>query len=252
MRGGGARAVAYLGVLKALEESSISVDAIIATSGGSIVGGMYAMGYKIDEILGILKSVRMKMLISPKSVKDTALLSSRRVRKLFEPYISSQMDIKETNIPLAIQVTQADSGESVVLQTGSLVNAMIASLAHPLLMRPVSIQGIKYFDGGMSSGFGAHFLKKSMCVDLVVGLSTGPIHQYYSSDSRNVVNRLRTSVALMGYHILEADQLIDPVDFLIQGLGLDIDLLGFKHADESFHHGYHIAKKRIPELVKML
>ena len=64
LSGGGARGAAHIGVLKYLEEMGIPIDYIAGTSMGSIVGGLYALGYSSNEILDIISSVDWDILIS--------------------------------------------------------------------------------------------------------------------------------------------------------------------------------------------
>ena len=64
LSGGGAKGAAHIGVLKYIEEAGIPIDYIAGTSMGSIVGGMYALGYSSDEILDIISSVDWNRLIS--------------------------------------------------------------------------------------------------------------------------------------------------------------------------------------------
>lgn len=66
LSGGGAKGAAHIGVLKYIEEAGIPIDYIAGTSMGSIVGGMYALGYSSDEILSIISSVDWDRLISNK------------------------------------------------------------------------------------------------------------------------------------------------------------------------------------------
>ena len=81
LAGGGAKGAAHIGVLKYMEEAGIPIDYIAGTSMGSIVGGMYALGYSPDEILDIINSVDWNRLIRQKktplitAVQNTALMS---------------------------------------------------------------------------------------------------------------------------------------------------------------------------------
>ena len=81
LSGGGAKGAAHIGVLKYLEEAGIPIDYIAGTSMGSIVGGMYALGYSSDEILDIISSVDWDRLIS-NQIEERYLIRARERRIL--------------------------------------------------------------------------------------------------------------------------------------------------------------------------
>ena len=97
LSGGGAKGAAHIGVLKYLEEAGVPIDYIAGTSMGSIVGGMYALGYSSDEILNIISSVDWDRLIS-NNVDRRKISFSRKVEK------SSQL----LSIPFSLKSKKED------------------------------------------------------------------------------------------------------------------------------------------------
>lgn len=182
--GGGARGLAHLGVLKVLEREKISVDLVVGTSAGAMVGALYcAYGNTRDaenRLAAFAESARAHdkkfsdlMEISPIGEADAGFVQTvRRFWKLglffattlFKPsYIEEshfeqdvgavvpEAEIEKLSIPLAIVATDLRSGREVVLRTGPLRRAVMASSAIAGVFPPVEIGGLELVDGGFVS-----------------------------------------------------------------------------------------------------
>ncbi|RMH96422.1 MAG: hypothetical protein D6681_12230, partial [Calditrichaeota bacterium] len=182
LSGGGARGLAHIGVLKALEEAGISFDLIVGTSIGSIVGGFYAAGFSPEEIRRIIKEVdwksifndetrRTHLFVSQKSTPRRHLIQFRmdgllpvipssisqgqRVvqilyNRLVRANFQAANDFDNLRIPFRAVATDLISGRKVVLKKGDLAEAINASSAFPLLLAPVEIDSLLLVDGGIT------------------------------------------------------------------------------------------------------
>jgi NTE family protein len=183
LSGGGARGLATIGILKAFEERNIRPVAIAGTSIGGIVGGLYAAGYSADDLRRHVGQFDFENLFSNRPERRTMFQTKRSEegKRLFtvrfnglRPAIPqgltagqrltelltrltvtanyrSQGDFDRLPIPYRTICTDLVSGEKIVLRSGSLADAMRASMAFPLAFTPVELHGHLLMDGGMLS-----------------------------------------------------------------------------------------------------
>jgi NTE family protein len=183
LSGGGARGLAQIGVLKALEEGGLPVDLIVGTSMGSIVGGLYAAGYSISELDSTAKNIdwaslislerktnRRDLFVDQKITEDKAVLSLRLqgLKPIIPTSIndgqrlSNQLNLLILQAPIHIKenfdnllykfravCTDLVTGEKVVLSRGSLSLAMRASSSVSFLLSPTKYDSLILVDGGL-------------------------------------------------------------------------------------------------------
>lgn len=183
LSGGGARGLAQIGVLKALEEYGIRPDLITGTSMGSINGGLYAAGYLVEELDSVARAAewrdilsadfkgdRREFFIDQKISSDRAVLSLRLDG--FKPILpnsindgqklSNYLTLLALNAPLKIPYsfdsleipfsavcTDLETGEAVILKQGSLSLALRASASASFLLAPVKVDSQLLVDGGL-------------------------------------------------------------------------------------------------------
>lgn len=179
--GGGARGAAHVGVLKVLEEEGIAVDFIVGTSMGAIVGALYASGYRAADIERILQEIDWstalrdqseRELMSPQRKADAALIPSslevgvgpgglrtpqgliqgQNLGLLLRRLLQHAADIDDFDrLPIPFRAVAADvvSGETVILDSGDLVDAVRASMSVPGVFQPIRIDDQLLVDGGV-------------------------------------------------------------------------------------------------------
>jgi predicted acylesterase/phospholipase RssA len=147
LSGGSARGMAHLGILAMLEEHGIPIDLIVGASIGSMVGGYYARGFRLQDLMGMLKHFRIRSVLDL-SKPWFRILSLDKARALLEKDLN-HTDIADLKIPLYILASDIRSLEMVVIERGDLANAMLASSAFPGLFEPVEHEGRLLFDGGI-------------------------------------------------------------------------------------------------------
>ena len=198
LAGGGARGAAHIGVLKVLEELRVPVDYIAGTSMGSIVGGMYAVGYspeQMEEILGridwhtVFRDLPDRRQISFRSKVDDriplfpfefgigkkglttkgGIVTAVQIETVFQAATLDTAGIEhfdQLRIPYRAVAADLRTGEAVVLDHGNLAEAMRASMSIPGAFTPVEIEGRILVDGGIAN---------NMPVDVARGMGAGRI-----------------------------------------------------------------------------
>ena len=201
LSGGGAKGVAHIGALKVIEEAGLPIDIITGTSMGSLVGGLYAIGYNAHSLDSIARGMDWGFVLSDRenmsrqSIEDrkrqnTYMLSrgltiGRRdsnaggfikgknlemlLQKLCIGYTDS-MDFNRLPIPFACVATNIVDNSEVDLTSGSLPQAMRASMAIPAVFSPVRIGNQVLCDGGLCNNYPADLARK-LGADIVIGVT---------------------------------------------------------------------------------
>ncbi len=171
LAGGGARGIAHIGVLQALEENGIFPDCISGTSAGSIVGALYAAGKKPAEILdfvvansNILKVVRIGL----PTVGLTKLTKLKEALAEIIP-VDSFESLKK---PLHLAICNLTAGKLEIRNSGELYNVVVASCAIPIVFQAVRMNGSTYVDGGLMLNLPAEPLYA--CCDQIIGVNVMP------------------------------------------------------------------------------
>ncbi|MDX8402681.1 MAG: patatin-like phospholipase family protein [Mariprofundaceae bacterium] len=147
---GGARGLAHIGVLDALEEARIPVRAIVGTSAGAEIGGFFAAGVTVGEMKRLIANwdwLDTMRLFMP-DFSEGALSTGREVRRFLKPYLDG-FRIESLQTGFAAVATDLETGEEVVLAEGSLLEAVRASMAFPGLLSPHRLDGRLLVDGGL-------------------------------------------------------------------------------------------------------
>jgi len=165
LSGGGARGVAHLGILKALDELGVTFDCISGTSIGALVGALYAHGLKPDRILELVKSVGLFNSVRPAWAR-TGLLNMDGIKELLHKYIPVN-NFNNLAIPLTVAATDIRRGQIHYFSEGELIQTVVASCSIPALFNPVSLNGNLYVDGGLVDNLPVKPIRK-LC-DFIIG-----------------------------------------------------------------------------------
>jgi len=185
LSGGASKSVAEIGVLRSLEKHHIVIDAVIGTSMGSTIGALYCAGMPVDDIekmfldgtihKALLKGVIPGMITRPVAQfaeifigrPYAGISSGTNYKKLLEKNLPETFD--QLKIPFAAVVTNLTDGQTTVLATGNLPEAVFASNCVPTILRPVMIDKKLYVDGGLKANLPSN-LAQSMGADIVVAV----------------------------------------------------------------------------------
>lgn len=221
LSGGGAKGFCHVGVLKVLEKEGIPIDIVVGTSIGSIVGGMYAIGYTPEQIEQFCRDQDWGSMLTDKiprrylspneqTMDQRFILSlplSRKRAPLPQGVIQGQNILDyfcglSSNIPenadfskfpraFACVATDLESGEKVIMKNGSLPTAMYASMAIPGAFAPCHRDGRLLVDGGLVDNFPLD-VAKSMGADIIIGVDirSGLVSQNKLHNIADIVSQL--------------------------------------------------------------
>ena len=146
--GGGAKGNAHIGVLRRLEKEGYKIRSVAGTSFGGIVGALYALGYSPKEIQAIFEATDQKALYGRDHEDGPSLLGLAGARQLLERVIGGKT-FADTRIPCALTSVDIDSGTEVILDDGSLKEAVLATIALPGIFPVQRIGEWNLVDGGV-------------------------------------------------------------------------------------------------------
>ncbi len=281
LSGGGARGLAHVGVLKVLEEMRIPISCITGTSMGAIVGGTYASGRSADEMAKIVVAARWedifrdapprkeiavrrkfddyKTLFKPEfGVKDGGLMLPKGViagvsiEAFFRELATPAFGIGNFNklpIPFHAMATDIETGESVVLDHGSLSQAMRASMSVPGAIAPVEIDGRLLVDGGIANNLPIDEARK-LCGDVIiaVNISTPPLKRDEITSALSVTAQL---INFLGKQTVDQQiRSLGPNDVLIAPELGDISAGSFRRAEDAITIGEKATRAMADKLAR--
>ncbi len=202
LSGGGAKGMAHIGVLKVLEKAGIPVDIVTGTSMGSIIGGLYAIGYNANALDSMVRvqdwsyvitdredlrrqslSDRKKqntyffttgMTIGKRDKNAGGIIKGKNLAELFQQlcvgYTDSIDFSRDLRIPFACVATNIIDNSEVVFHSGRLPQAMRASMAIPAAFSPVRIGNMVLVDGGLKNNYPAD-IARAMGADIIIGVT---------------------------------------------------------------------------------
>ncbi|MFM9026566.1 MAG: patatin-like phospholipase family protein, partial [Bacteroidota bacterium] len=206
LSGGGARGLAHIGVIKALEENNIPIDFIAGTSAGAVVGCLYSLGYSPTEMDSIVRTREFQSWatgrIGPESnflfskpeenaswINLRFALDSTFGRSLPTNVVSSVpydyalmrgtsaiiarsgYDFDSLFVPFRCVASDIEKKKSVVFSTGDLAQAVRASSAYPFYFRPVNVDGRILYDGGLYNNFPVDVMENEFHPDFIIGVN---------------------------------------------------------------------------------
>ncbi len=269
LSGGGAKGLAHVGVLKALEEYEVPIDYIVGTSMGAIVGGLYASGYSPDSIAKILSSGKFRRW-STGVIEDkyayffkqqipngswinikfnyndvTRKITTKVPINIIPPYemdfdvlelysgASAAADYNFNNlfVPFRCVAADIDSNMVVVLGKGHLGTAIRGSMTFPFYFKPIKVNGKLLYDGGMYNNFPSDVAIDEFYPDVIIGSKAAG--NYDAPGDDDMISQLQ-------------NMLMTPADFSLDttsGILLEHDmgnrsLFDFSRADEAINKGY--------------
>jgi NTE family protein len=148
LSGGGARGIAHLGVLAALDELQLPIGQLAGVSSGAIASVFYAAGFAPREILRLLLATNLFRLTRP-AFSRFGLLHFDAVEQLLARHLGTTLTFEQLSRPLTLVATDLMAGESVYFSAGLLLPPLLASSAVPVIYRPVDYQGRQLVDGGL-------------------------------------------------------------------------------------------------------
>lgn len=230
LSGGGAKGIAHIGVIQALEDNDIPIDYISGTSMGAIVGGLYAAGYTPDEMMKMLMSkefadwstgvinenlvyhfdqkeptptmfklnfvsddsVKMKVDLLPSSLINPLPMNFAFL-ELFAPYTAQcEGNFDKLFVPYRCVASDVFNKRKLVLGSGGLGEAIRASMSFPIVFKPQYINGFPIFDGGIYDNFPVDVMRETFSPEFVLGVDVSSGSS--KIDMNNIVDQVETMI----------------------------------------------------------
>jgi len=230
LSGGGARGIAHLGVLKALNEGGIFPNIISGTSAGSIVGALYCAGYSPEESLKIVQKTSVLSVFRP-SFSWKGFLKIDKLAGILQKHLPETFE--DLNLPLVVAASEINEGKTAYFKSGKLIKPILASASIPVLFKPMEIDGKNYVDGGILNNLPAEPLVDK--VDTLIGVSCNPNGYADKLDNAKLLMERSALLAINGNTMKSralCDQFIEPIT-LTQFSGFDLS-----RSREIFEAGY--------------
>ncbi len=269
LSGGGAKGIAHIGVIKALEENGIPIDYIAGTSIGAIVGSLYAIGYSPDEMIALIKSdnfnawqtgkvdekdmyyfkkndptpefgrfkidirdsVKAKTYFLPVSLINPIQMNLGMLELFSQSSAAVGGDFNKLMIPFRCIASDVYNKEAIVLRNGDLSSAVRASMTFPFVFRPIELNGNLAYDGGIYNNFPVDVMLDDFNPDYTIGsvVAQNPI----KPDEKNLISQIENMV------MQKTDYTIDKNRGLVIRFKLtDVSLLDFNKVDKIYEIGY--------------
>ncbi len=275
LSGGGAKGLAHIGVLKVLEEEGIVPDYIAGTSMGSIIGGLYAIGYTSHELDSIVRNANWNRLLTdeiplsmvlPHEKNDynryqaefnitshgleipSGLIRGQQIHSLFTGLSWHVAHIKNfDNLPIPFRCVASDliSGSQHIFKEGDLATAMRASMSIPTVFSPVQFDSMLLVDGGILNNFPVK-LCKEMGADFVIGVNVTFKDNPTQDKLNTFADILMTSATLGG--IVSEREAISNTELLISPDMTNFNAGSFYDASKIIALGEEAARQKIEEL----
>ncbi len=243
--GGFARGIAHVGVLKALVENGIPIDAIAGTSAGSIAAAAFASGCTIEEMVATVRKLRWHKF-ARWTFSRLGFATNERMESLL-PEMLRCRTFEQTRIPLAIVATDIASGKGVIFREGDLVPPVRASCCFPGLFVPVEYRGRRLVDGVVVAGLPVEPLRE-MNVDIIIG-----VHLKSNGSSAAPTNLFQ--VVGESFQIMQdrnQSNWRSDCDLVIEPEVLQFSWDDFGRADELVAAGESAARAALPAIRKLL
>ncbi|MEO0900930.1 MAG: patatin-like phospholipase family protein, partial [Bacteroidota bacterium] len=274
LSGGGAKGLAHIGALKIIEEAGIKIDYIGGTSMGAIVGALYASGYSANELDSIFRTTDFPKLITdnvprgaktfyekddseryalslpfdnfnvsfPQAISGGQNIYNEFVKLLF--HVKDVSDFKKLPIPFLCMATNVETGESVLLDSGYLPEAIMASGTFPSLFEPSEVDGNILIDGGVVNNYPIDEVRQ-MGADFIIGVDV----QHDLASRESLTSATEILLQINNYRTVnDMKEKSKQTDIYIRPAIDDFSVIDFERGQEIIQSGQEGATKKLEEL----
>jgi len=258
---GAARGLAHIGVLEVLEKEGISIDMIAGSSAGALVGALYAQGKDVSQVKNLaidLGSKRFTLLADP-ALPKTGLIKGRKVKNVLKSIIGGDIGFGDLRIPFACVAADIETGEEVVINQGSVLEGVRASISIPIIFTVAKWEGRYLVDGGLVNQVPVSVLKK-MGADFIIAVNVTPdIRDRVRARGReemkdfkepNIFNVIMQTIHIAAYQAVKSS--LVGADVIIEPQVTHIGWGDFHRATECISRGGVAAQASIPEIKRKL
>ncbi|WP_420388495.1 patatin-like phospholipase family protein [Roseivirga sp.] len=282
LSGGGAKGLAHIGVIKALEENDIPIDYVVGTSMGAVVGAFYAAGYSPEEIEIITKDpafqnwiegtsteryqynytksednaswVSLDLIIDPKRGPqfNSPLANDLIINFVLNEYLTqaaqaSGFNFKEMMVPYKAIAADVFTQQTLALDTGSIMKAVRSSMAVPFFYRPIKNNDQYLFDGGIYDNFPVDIMKEDFGPDIIIGSNVATkLSETYPFDTDDEI----VNDALLFMFLDKTNPaILDEKDIYVEpDIQANYSAIDFAEVEALIDSGYNATIRKLPEL----
>jgi NTE family protein len=249
LSGGAARGMAHIGVLRALEENGISVDAIAGASAGALVGGLYAAGLSIAQLEAMARKFRWRHM-GRMGFSRLGLQSNAPMEKFLRAHLPFTR-FEDLRIPFAAVATNLADGTVVVMRDqGDLTFAIRASVCLPAFYVPVrDPEGRLLVDGGLVANLPISYTR-DLGADIVIAVDVG-------ADGARFMNAPQTALGVLTQVFVAVERIVSQqqaptADLIIIPKVGHIRWDQSRRANELIEIGYEAALSSIDKIKKLI
>lgn len=241
---GGAKGLAHIGVLKAMEDKGLKPTRIIGTSMGAVIGALYAKGYSAREIENIAYEFKLTKFMDVYGLKKGFLQGAK-----IEAFLKSKLceNFEELEIPLLVNAVDINTGEEVVFESGPLIEPIRASFSIPGIFTSKKINGRELVDAGFTIPVGINHIPRAKEV-IIVDVTYSSLDRL---EGYNPFSALKQALLISQRH--SADRLYDlylhknksEAVYYIKPDLRKWDIYEFNHSREIIRQGEVEARKQL-------
>ena len=193
LSGGGAKGMTHIGIIRALEENNIPIDYITGTSMGAIIGSLYAMGYSPDDMEALLRSedfkrwysgqvepeygyyfkqkdsLHIKPQILPTSMVNPIQMNLVFVELFARATAACSGDFNRLFVPFRCIASDVYNKKPLIMRRGDLGDAVRASMSFPFVFKPIEIDSVLAYDGGIYNNFPTDIMREDFKPEVIIG-----------------------------------------------------------------------------------
>ena len=281
MSGGGAKGLAHIGVIKQLEENNIPIDYVAGTSMGAIVAALYSMGYTPDEMIETLKSDDFQrwytgsmdqdymfyfkqnravpdLLSLHFNIKDSISVVKPSINlvnaapmnlgflEIFSGYTAAcKGNFNNLMVPFRCVASDVYNKKQVVFSKGNLGDAVRASMSYPFFFKPIRVDSVLLYDGGLYNNFPRDVMQQDFRPDVIIGsvVSDNPT----LPDERDIMSQAENLIMGRSDYTLP-EELGIILNMHIKG----VNLLDFHKIDDVTKVGYDFTAERMDSIKRRI
>ena len=261
LSGGAARGFAHVGVLRVLQKEGIPIDMIAGTSSGAIMGAAYAWSQDTVRMTKDALEAGWKKkapLIDP-SLPKTGFIKGKKIQDLISNYVGGYIKFSDLKIPFACVATDIDTGEEIVIDSGSVPEALRASISIPGIFTVVKREGRYLVDGGLTTPVPVEVVR-NMGADFIIAVNVNPDvsgrlgktsqKRVTAHKEPNIFQIMMQSVYITTYSLVR--NALENADIVIEPDLAYINAGDFNRARELITRGRQATEEAIPEIKRKL
>ena len=253
LSGGAARGLAHIGVLEVLEKEGIPVDMIVGSSAGALVGVLYAQGKAVSEIKDLaieLGSKKISFWVDP-ILPRSGLTQGRKIRNVLAAAIGDT-EFGDLKLPFACVAADIETGEEIVINQGSVLEGVRASISIPIIFTVVKWKGRYLVDGSLVNPVPVSVVKE-MGADFIIAVNAIPDTSKKADQpgkEPNIFNVIMHTVNIASHRMVEYS--LSGADVVIEPQVASIGHFDFHRVQEFILQGALAAQTSIPEIKRKL